>query len=593
MPLGAQVAGGDGANACPAGTLGRRGVLTLSDVRTTMACGPTLGDRLMYVLARAHAQRVYNGFVRATARAAEVQKSRLLALLRRNADSGFGRDHGFASVRTVADFQRLPIMGYDDLRPYIERVKLGDTRAMFGGKQRVRMFALTSGTTETPKYIPVTDAFLHEYKTGWNAFGIKALLDHPHAFLRGIAQVTSRMDESRTPCGIPCGAITGLMAATQKRLVRKYYVTPRCMAEIDDAAAKYYTIMRLAIPRDVAFVITASPATQLKLARTAADSAEPLIRDIHDGTLRADLPVPASVRDELKPRLQPDVTTARRLEQIVREHGRLLPRHYWNLAFLANWTGGTMGLYLRDFPEYFGDVPVRDIGLLASEGRISIPVEDGTPAGILNITGHFFEFVPVHRRHETAPPALLGHELSVGQEYFVLVTTSSGLYRYDLGDVVRCTGFAGQAPLVEFLNKGAHTCSLAGEKLTEHQVILAMQRASHDAGLSVPNFVLAPRWGRPPYYLLHIEAPDASMQERLQHLADAMERQLCDLNVEYISKRHTARLGPVNLNVLAPGTLDRHDRSEAARHRRSNEQYKHKYLYCNPDDDKPLVSAPL
>jgi hypothetical protein len=557
-----------------------------------MASRPTLGDRVMYVLARVHAQRVYKAFVRATTRAADVQKSVLLANIRRNADSDFGRDHGFDRIRSVADFRcRLPIMTYEDHRPYVERVKEGDTRAMFGGRQRVRMFALTSGTTEQPKYIPVTDAFLEEYKAGWNAFGIKALLDHPQAFLRGIAQVTSRMDETFSPCGIPCGAITGLMAATQKRLVRKYYVAPRCMARIDDAAAKYYAIMRVSMPRDVAFVITASPATQLKLARTGAEHAESLIRDIHDGTLRADLPVPAEVREELRPRLKADPANARRLESMLREHGRLLPMHYWNLSFLANWTGGTMSLYLRDFAEYFGSVPVRDIGLLASEGRVSIPVEDGTPAGILNITGHFFEFIPVESRQADAPPTFLGHEVSVGQEYFVLLTTSSGLYRYDLGDVVRCVGFAGQAPLIEFLNKGTHTCSLAGEKLTEHQVILAMQRASRETGLNVPNFVLAPQWGRPPHYLLHVEFPPVSLGERLAQLTAALERQLCDLNVEYVSKRHTQRLGPVNLNVLAPGTLDGLDRREASRHRKSNEQYKHKYLYCRPGDDGELIAA--
>ena len=104
----------------------------------------------------------------------------------------------------------------------------------------------------------MTKTFLDEYRRGWNAFGIKALLDHRGAFLRKIVQVSSRMDEMRTAAGIPCGAITGLMAATQKRLVRKYYVAPECVARIDDPTTKYYTIMRLAVPCDVAFMITAS-----------------------------------------------------------------------------------------------------------------------------------------------------------------------------------------------------------------------------------------------------------------------------------------------------------------------------------------------
>ncbi len=569
----------------------------------TMKRRPSVFDRIAALMAGNHARRVYEGFQAATRRATEVQERVLLAKIRRNADSDFGRKYHFDRIRSAADFAReLPILRYEDFRPYVERVKAGERSALFGGRQRVHMFAMSSGTTEQPKYIPVTDAFLNEYRQGWNAFGIKALLDHPVAMLRGIVQVSSRMDEARTQAGIPCGAITGLMAATQKRLVRKYYITPRCLAEIDDAAAKHYTIMRLAVPADAAFVITASPATQLKLARTADDCREQIIRDVHDGTLRADLPVPSTVREMLRPRLKTDVETARHLEAIVRQHGRLLPRHYWDLAFLANWTGGTMGLYLQEFPEYFGDVPVRDVGLLASEGRVSIPVDDGTPAGILEVTSNFFEFVPRDRMEETSPRAFRSHEVEVGQEYFVLLTTSSGLYRYDLGDLVRVVGFAGQAPIIEFLNKGAHISSMAGEKLTEHQVILAMEKATAALRLTIASFVLAPRWADPPYYLLHVEpfshptavagnahptghSAGVAPAEWLDRLASMLDEQLHAVNVEYAGKRQSARLAPVRGHLLRPGVLAELDRSEADRYRKGNEQHKHRYLYVRPGED--------
>lgn len=561
----------------------------------------------MCAIAIGHARHVYRRFRAATRHATAIQEQVLLAKIRRNAESDFGRNFRFDRIHTSKDFVRqVPILRYEDHAPYIERVKAGDQAALFGSGQRVRMFALTSGTTDTPKYIPVTDAFLKEYRRGWNAFGIKALLDHQTALLRPIAQITSRMDESRTTAGIPCGAITGLMAATQKRLVRKYYVTPPCIAHIDNPAAKYYTIMRLAVPADVAFLITASPATQLKLARTADEHREQLIRDIHDGTLWTDLPVPGAVRDALRGRLRPDPITGHRLEALALKHGRLLPRHYWNLAFIANWTGGTMGLYLRDFPEYFGDVPVRDIGLLASEGRISIPIEDGTPAGILDVTSHFFEFVPRDEMGRDRPATLRSHEVEVGQEYFVLLTTSSGLYRYDLGDLVRVVGYADQAPIVEFLNKGAHTCSLAGEKLTEHQVVQAMEQAARVIGTHPSNFVLAPCWGQPPCYVLHIEdfripnANEASgdtgatdvLPNPTEQLACELDRRLQAVNIEYASRRSSDRLGPVRVNLLPEGFLARWDLEQANARRPGNEQYKHRYLFTRPGEDAEFFAAP-
>lgn len=536
----------------------------------------------MLVAARLHAQRVFDRFMAATQHATAIQERVLLRLVRRRAGSAFGRDHGFDRIDSAAAFTRcVPILSYEDHRPYIERVRAGDLSALFGRGERVHMFAMTSGTTSEPKYIPVTGQFLRDYRRGWNAFGIKALLDHPAAFLRPIVQVSSRMDEARAPSGMPCGAISGLMAATQKRLVRKYYIAPAFLAGIDDAAAKYYTIMRLAVPADVAFAITASPATQLKLAQAADRHRDQLIRDVHDGTLWADLPVPATVREALRPRLVPDRDAAERLERLVGEHGALLPKHYWNLGFLANWTGGTMGLYLHEFPHYFGDTPVRDIGLLASEGRVSIPVEDGTPGGILDVAGHFFEFVPRDEIDRPSPIALRSHQVEVGQEYFVLMTTASGLCRYDLRDLVRVVGVVGQAPVIEFLNKGQHICSIAGEKLTEHQVILAMDRACREAGRQTASFVLAPRWGSPPYYLLHLE-PDTGPDDRF---AAAMDAALREINVEYASKRATQRLGAVRINRLPPGFLEQLDRREAARHRSGNEQFKHRYLYCRPGDD--------
>ena len=80
-----------------------------------------------------------------------------MSRLARHADSQFGRDHFFGEIRTPADFRkRVPIGGYDRHEPYIDRVRQGDTNALFGRGTEVLMFAMTSGTTNRPKTIPVT-----------------------------------------------------------------------------------------------------------------------------------------------------------------------------------------------------------------------------------------------------------------------------------------------------------------------------------------------------------------------------------------------------------------------------------------------------
>jgi len=551
-----------------------------------VASNRSIIDRLVATAAKVHAQRQFRRFMRAAHTAGKTQERVLLATVARNADSTYGREHQFSRIRSYLDFvEHVPVQTYEDLSPYIQRVVAGDLRAMFGGGQRVLMFAMTSGSTDEPKYVPVTGAFLREYRRVWNAFGVKALLDHPAAFLGSILQVVSPMDERRTHFGIPCGSISGLLAATQKRVVRKYYVTPRETGYISDPEARYYAIMRFAVPRDVTWTITASPATQLKLARAAAGNAERLIRDIHDGTLRAPGEIPGPVQRSLMANSQPDHATAGRLTALVEEHGELLPRHYWDLAFLCNWTGGTMGLHLRDFPHFFGDTPVRDIGLLATEGRVSICLEDGTPAGVLDAGGSVFEFIEADADPSDGSAIHRCHEVVPGGEYRVLLTTSAGFYRYDIGDHVRVHRMEGQAPVVEFLHRGLHVSSVTGEKLTEWQVTTAFEHCRLKLGLSLSNFVLAPCWADPPFYRLHVD----EQLDNINELVGLLDAELSAMNMEYGSKRSSGRLGPIVVNHLPPRTLGEVDADRQRRYGASNEQYKHQYLYTRPGDDASLT----
>ena len=548
-------------------------------------------DRIVAAAVYHHARRAYHRFRHAAANATAVQQRALRRKLALNADSDFGRHHHFHKITNYRDFAaNVPVRDYEYYKPYIEQVKQGHTNALLGSRQHLLMFALTSGTTDQPKFIPVTKAFLRDYRSGWTVFGVKMFMDHRDAVLRPILQVTSPMDEFTTDAGTPCGAITGLMAATQKRLVRRYYAAPLEPTHIADATAKYYTIMRLALPRDVAFIITANPATQLRLASVADDHRDLLIRDIHEGTLTKHLPIEPHIRDRLKSCLRPNPHLARRLERLVAEHNALLPKHYWRLSFLANWIGGTLSLYLRQLPRFFGNLPVRDIGLLASEGRMSVPLTDGTAAGALDFQHNFFEFIPADQIDSSQPDVLRSGELQTGQEYFVLLTTASGLYRYDIRDRVRVVDYLGQAPIIEFLHKGAHVSSMTGEKLTERQVVHAVQQLSQQLGLAIESFVLAPRWADPPFYRLHVETACLPPNLSGDHFCKQLDDALGQANIEFRSKRHTGRLGPLQLNLLPDGCLAQFDRQTSQRRGRA-EQFKHQFLYTTPDADDHLPLA--
>lgn len=538
-----------------------------------------------------HADRQRQLFDRSTIDVRRAQDEQLLSVVRANQDTDFGRAHGFGGIRGYDDFCRqVPITTYEYYREYVQRVMAGQVDAMFGSGQQVRMFAMTSGTTGKAKYLPVTQRFIEQYRAGWNIFGIQALRDHPDAFFRGILQITSDHCEQRSESGLPCGAITGLLASTQKWIVRRHYVVSPMVARIADPFARAYVAMRLAVPCDVAFSSTASPATMLRLARLADEHSEQLIRDVRDGTIDTSLDVPDEVRRALLKVCAADADTAGRLEHCRQQRGRLLPKDYWRLSFMANWTGGTMGLYLQQYEDYFGSVPVRDIGLLASEGRMTIPLTDGTSSGVLAVQCGFFEFIPESEYGDDRATVVRADDLEPGRSYYILLTTSGGLYRYDIGDVVRCDGMyesplgGTRTPMLSFLHKGSHIASVTGEKLSEHQVVSAARQV--DALAGVDTFVVAPAWDDPPYYRLYVEHDGGDM-DRLERAAGEYDAMLCRENIEYSSKRSSNRLGPVRVVVVPSGTLQQRD-ARLAHRRGREEQFKHQYLLTQIGQDSDI-----
>ena len=539
--------------------------------------------RLLSTPVRWEANRQVRHWRRDVRDARRIQETLLARILAQAAGTAFGRDAGLDGARTVDDLRAcLPIAGYERAAPYIERVAHGEVEALFPAGTRVHMFAMTSGTTGRAKYIPVTDTVLADYRAGWHIWGAQALDDHLDAFGAKILQISGRVDEEVMPCGLPAGAISGLAARSQRRLIQRLYVSPPACAYAGDTASKYYLVCRLGLQCNRVMPLTANPSTLLGLARTLDRRKENLLRDLSDGTLADDVQIAGEPRCCIERHLRACPDRARRFDRLVEETGRLYPRDVWEVPLIGTWKGGTLSLYLRDMPRYWGEAPTRDIGLIASEGRFSIPVETDGSAGILETTGTFYEFVPEAEIQDAHPTALLAHEVEPGERYFLVVTTVSGLFRYDMGDLVQVTGRVGEAPVIEFLNKGEHVANLTGEKITEYQVIAAVNQAVAERSLSLTGYCLCPTWDEVPYYSLLVETDDVP-PETAPDVAAAVDSALARRNMEYEAKRDSGRLRPVRVKTLCPGTWEAYDREMIARRNGRVEQYKHKFLETEVD----------
>jgi GH3 auxin-responsive promoter len=512
-------------------------------------------------------------------RPADIQAAVLRAIVQQQRDTAFGRDHDFRNIRTAADFaQRVPLAPYDYHAPYIERVQAGETSALIAN-DRVLMFALTSGTTASRKLIPVTREYLRAYKRGWNMWGVKMYRDHRgrRIAMRPIVQMVGDPDEFRTSAGIPCGNLTGFTAKMQMRLIRRLYAVPHEVGKIKDPLAKYYVALRFALDRNVSQFMAANPSTLMQLARTLDSQREHLLKDLHDGTLREDLDLPADVRTALTSRASHNPGRSRELAAIADRAGRLYPQDVWpsDSIIINTWTGGSMGPYLRQLPQYFGETPIRDLGLLASEGRMTIPFANSTPSGVLDIYSHYFEFVPEGELDSNQPIVLRADEIEAGRSYYILPTTRYGLYRYHISDLVRVTGFLGRTPLVEFLGKGHRFANLTGEKLSEHHVTKAMDVVLKRVPQPVSAYTLAPIWhDERPYYGLFLEERDIRDVRELRAFVSALDAELGVQNVEYAAKRESGRLGELRVQVLPAGAWATWDAARLAKTGGAAEQYK-------------------
>ncbi|MFV2067462.1 MAG: GH3 auxin-responsive promoter family protein [Pirellulales bacterium] len=519
-------------------------------------------------------------FLAGTRHAHRTQRAILLEKIRRNAESDFGRQHRFDEIRGVEDFRRrIPVTTYEYFRPYVERVKQGEISAMFGPGTQVMMFSMTSGTTAESKYIPITNHFFREYRKSWNIWGSRVFWHHPDLVVKHTLQFSSDWQQFHTSGGIPCGNVSGLAAETRPLISRPAFILPAALNKVGGTANKQYAALRLALPsRRVGMIVTANPLTLLNLARCADRHRESLIRDLFDGTLSEQMDVPNGVRKTLRRRLaRRHPRRARQLEKLVEATGHLFPRDFWpKMSVLAVWMGGSVGGYLPKVREYYGDAVFRDHGLSASEGRMTTPMDDRTTAGVLDYVTHFFEFIPEGEHDRPDPTVLEAHELEEGKDYYILLTTSSGLYRYDIHDVVRCVGYRGECPLLEFISKGSHFSSLAGEKLSEFQVVTGVQAALADTGLSAEHFTLAPIPGDPPTYVLLLEEQlDSDTEQRLSRRVDM---RLSEVNCEYEDRLQSNRLRGVSIQQVPPGSWDSLRRESLSRPGASAEQYKHPFL---------------
>jgi len=527
-------------------------------------------------------------FENATKDPMAAQRRALLEYLCRNRNTEYGRKYGFAGILSIGDYRkRVPLSDCETMRPYLDRMAKGEDNILVSDK--VLFFGLTSGTTSKPKFIPTTGYSESKKARLTSLWSYYISRDHPNVTDGRILAIVSPEVTGHTEGGIPYGAETGYGYRGLPGIIRGLYCLPHAVFEITDYDARYYTILRIGMAHNVTDIATLNPNTLVLLCQKIAGWQDGLISDIEKGALSGKLNIDGAIRKKIEKGLSPDPERAAELRRILKEKGELLPKYFWpELALIECWKGSTMRLYLDELGRYFGNVPTRDMGCLSTEARSSISMSDTGAEGVLAIETNFYEFIPKENMGKPDKKALLCDELEKGREYFIVVTTPGGLYRYNIDDIVRVDGFFNKTPLIEFVQKGMSATSLAGEKLYESQLNDAVNIAARKLKLFIEFFLAVAKTSTPPRYEFLTEFSGSVGHGQKLAFLRAIEEELPRQNEEYGFWREAKGLGAPVLKVVRAGEFEKYRKKRISQGALEG-QFKLLELTLDQDFDKNFV----
>ncbi len=516
-------------------------------------------------------QAALGQFMRQYGAARETQQTLIEGILRRNAGTVFGKEHGFRKIRTIADYQgAVPIRNWAEISPYVDSVIEGRLDALT--KEEPFFFQRTTGTTGKPKMIPFTRRCQAASVLTHRMWIYKHLLDNPNLLKGRIMAILNAGVDGYTERRVPFGSVSGNIYFRMPPIIRRAYSHPYDVFHIMDVDARRYTLLRFAVEQNCSFSFTGNPSSLLAIFEFADRHGATLIRDIHDGTLGNEFNVPDSLRAFALNELRPNPHRARVLAKAMERGSKLRPLDYWpHLEALGCWIGGSMGHFAHMLREWCGEsFRFRDVGYMASEGVFSIPLSSDNPDGILALHSAFFEFVPERDFGRADAPVLLAHEIEPGHNYHVIITTTGGLYRYAMNDVIRVSGMQAGSPMIRFLYKGGNVQNLQGEMVTVDHVMCTMSALSDEFRIKFHHFqVVAELNDR--RYVLHIEPAGDMSRPVLQQLLPTFERELGKVNENYAMFRADRLIGSPCLRVMSRGWFERLSRDHMARSGRDSQ----------------------
>lgn len=427
----------------------------------------------------------------------------------------FGNDHHFDKIKTHQDFvSQVPVRDYEALRPYVDRVVAGESDVLWPGKPLY--FAKTSGTTSGAKYIPLTKDSMHTHPdTARNAIlsyisetGNTAFVDGKMIFLQGSPEVTKKN-------GIKVGRLSGIVAHYVPNYLQKNRLPSWETNCIEDWETKVDAIVEETIDQNMSIISGIPSWVQMYFEKLIEKSNKPV--------------------------------------------GELFKN--FNLFIYG---GVNYEPYRAKFENLIGR-KVDSIELYpASEGFFAFQDKQDVKGMLLQLdNGIFYEFIKADDFFTEKPERITLKDVQIGVNYVMIISTTAGLWGYNLGDTVQFTSTSPYRIIVSGRIK--HFISAFGEHVIGKEVEQAMQEAMVGTNVSINEFTVAPQINPDsglPYHEWFVEFEKVPEGEgEMTAFAKALDQSLQSQNSYYFDLIEGKVLQPLKITVVPQGGFQEYMKS--------------------------------
>ena len=506
----------------------------------------------------------FNGY---TSHAMETQEAILKMIMERNKDCELGRKYDFANIHSIREFQdKVPISTFEDYAPLIDRMVENNEENIITGDKVIR-YCASSGSVGKPKLQPKTK------RDVWNMYccgfvgtpGCAALYLESHGKKVKdpmIGPLVMSLNGHKLKNGLMCNGAGQVPFQYLKPILGAFITTPKDILYPEDEEGTnipYFQLRFCLCNKKVTYLGSMVITLLTQMFEYLEDNWEMICRDIETGTIDPSVKCPPSLRKKYG-HMKPNPKRAEELRAIFRQgfDGDPVAFKIWpKLVYGYGMIGSTLTIYSEKLKRYVGDLPMHNMGYAASEGYMAMPVELNATDYVLLPRSLIYEFIPVDGDENARPLTL--DQIEVGKDYEIIITNFSGLYRYRILDIVRCTGTYNQSKKIEFLYRSNMGLNVANEKTTTQMLDWVADELQKHFGIEFIGFSYYPDTDdREAHYTLLVETPSDIPTARKKEMEEVFDEKMKLANEKYEKYRRWGMLFDPEIRQLKDGAYQRY-----------------------------------